>query len=151
MKSRAKFKIDVRLKTENPDAFARIVCMNGMHKLPYTCTVYSDGCGSMNLVRDMATRMGLNHQFIPPHEQSLNEAEKVCDRMWASARVHLIHTQQSIKLMAEAVSYSMYVDLRMATNAQRDWLTPYEIVTGSKPSIAHLRPAIQYTLLCNRP
>ena len=28
----------------------------------------------------------------------------------------------------------------MATSAHRDWLTPYEILRGSQPSIAHLQP-----------
>ena len=75
-KTRAKFKVDVRLKSQNGHAFATIACMVGMHKLPYLCTVYSDGCGSMELVKAMATQMGINHVYIPPHEQSLNEAEK---------------------------------------------------------------------------
>ena len=33
-----------------------------------------------------------------------------------------------------------YVKLRMATTAHRTWLTPYEILRGVKPSIAHLQP-----------
>ena len=91
-KSRAKFKVDVRRKSDNGDAFAKIISMNGVHKLPYSCIVYTDGCGSMSLVAETASRMGINHCYIPPYEQSLNEAEKVCDRMWEAARTMLIHT-----------------------------------------------------------
>ena len=140
MKSRAKFKIDVRRKSDNGRAFATIVSTNGVHKLPYQCTVYSDGCGSMEHVKSVASAMGINHQYIPPHEQSLNEAEKVCDRMWAAARTHHMHTGAPMYLMAETVALSMYTDLRMATTADRDWKTPLEIIKGEVPSVLHMRP-----------
>ena len=65
---------------------------------------------------------------------NLNEAEKVCDRMWAAARVLLLHTGQSDTLMYKAVSYAMYVDLRMATGPSRGWLTPYGMIKGVQPS-----------------
>ena len=106
----------------------------------YKCTLYTDGCGSMNHACDTAIRMGLDHQFIPPHEQSLNEAENVCDQMWACARALMIHTRAPETLFGEALSYVFYVDLRMSTTASRDWRTPYELTRGSQPSVAHLRP-----------
>ena len=34
----------------------------------------------------------------------------------------------------------MYVDLRMATTASRDYLTPYEMIKGERPFIDHIRP-----------
>ena len=63
----------------------------GIHKLPYSCRVYSDGCGSMNHVASMASMLSIDHQFIPPHQQSLNEVEKVADSTWADARAATIH------------------------------------------------------------
>ena len=91
-----------------------------------------------------ATRLGINHQYIPPHEQSLNEAEKVCDRMWAAARTSMVHSHAPDKLFGEALSYAFHVDLLMATTATRDWTTPYEMIKGKAPRIDHLRPF--YTL-----
>ena len=66
VKSRAKMKINLHSKTQNGDAFGRMVCQFGIHKLDYKCTVYTDGCGSMEHVRVKAMRMGLHHQYIPP-------------------------------------------------------------------------------------
>jgi hypothetical protein len=55
--------------------------MIGAHKLDYPCRVLSDSCGSMAHVKTMATRIGIDHAYIPPHQQSLNEAEKVADHI----------------------------------------------------------------------
>jgi hypothetical protein len=138
MASTGKFKVDEESKSENGKAFSKLVILNGIHKLPYACTVYSDGCGSMALVEKAAVRLGINHAYIPPHEQSLNEAEKVCNFMWAAARAHLWTSQAPPVLEAEAVSYAMYVDMRMATTASRGWKTPLEIIKGVKPSLLKL-------------
>ena len=140
LKTRAKFKIDVRRKSENGDAFAKIMALNGVHKLGYHCTIYTDGCGSMAHVATAAMRMGINHQYTPPYEPNLNEAEKVCDRMFAAARVMLLHTGQHQRYMCKAVDAAMYIDLRMATNAARGHLTPYEMIKGQPPNILHMRP-----------
>ena len=143
-KTRAKFLEALKTKTLNGEAFARISALNGIHHLPYKCTLFTDGCGSMVHACNSATRLGINHQYIPPHEQSLNEAEKVCDRMWAAARTHMVSTHAPDKLFGEALSYAFHVDLLMATTATRDWTTPYEMIKGKAPRIDHLRPF--YTL-----
>ena len=72
-KTRTKHKVDIKSNTENGAAFSKIVSIEGIHKLQYHCRVYTDGCGSMNHVRDSAIRLGIDHQFIPPRQQSLNE------------------------------------------------------------------------------
>ena len=113
-----------RLKKENGKSFREIAVINGVHKLPYKCTVYSDGCGSMKHVKDSAIKMGIDYVKIPPRDQSLNEAEKVCNFMWAASGTHLIKTWAPRSLMPFAVEYAMYVDLRMATTASRTHLTP---------------------------
>lgn len=87
--SQAKFKVDVSAKTENGDAFLKIVAMNGVHKLPYSCRIWTDGCGSMKHVENAAIQAGIDHAYTPPEEPSLNEAEKVCNFMWAAARAHM--------------------------------------------------------------
>ena len=45
--STAKFKIDIFKKIDNGVALREMLSMNGVHKLPYSCLVYSDGCGSI--------------------------------------------------------------------------------------------------------
>lgn len=137
-KTTAKFKIDLTTKKDNGNAFRRIVTMLGVHKLPYNCRIMSDGCGSMEHVALAAALLGIDHAYIPPHEQSLNEAEKVCNFMWAAARALLLHSKAPLTLLSEAVSYAMYVDLRTATTASRQWLTPYEQIKGMPPTILKL-------------
>jgi hypothetical protein len=83
--------------------------------------------------------MGIDHAYTPPREPSLNEAEKVCNHMWAAARAHLAISKAPMTLMAECVSYCMHVDLRIATTANKDWKTPYEIIKGVQPSLLKLQ------------
>jgi hypothetical protein len=137
-RSRSKFKIDLSSKKNNGTAFREIVAMNGIHKMDYHCRVYSDGCGSMAHVAAMAKKLGIDHQYVPPHQQSLNEAEKVCDFAWEAARALMEHSCAPASTFSLAVSYVLYVDLRSATTATRDWLTPYQLTHGVKPSIAKL-------------
>ena len=136
--SRAKCKVDLRSKQLNGLAFRRIIAKLGIHKLPYPCRIFTDGCGSMAHVELAASLMGIDHQYIPPHQQSLNEAEKVADTCWASARCLMDHSQAPDKLFAKCIDYVMYVDWRMATTAERSWLTPYQIAKGVTPSVARL-------------
>lgn len=137
-KSTAKFKVDLFSKKDNGEAFRRIVALNGIHKLPYSCRVWTDGCGSMVHVELTAALMGLDHSYIPPHEQSLNEAEKICNTIWATAEAQLLHAKAPDTLLAESVGYALYVDMRTATTPGRDYMTPYEIIKGVQPSIDKL-------------
>ena len=127
-------------KTQHGTSFRSIMVENGVQNLPYDRVVYTDGCGSMMHVKDMAINLGINHIYIPPHAQSLNEAERIADRLWASARIYLIDTGALDSHFAYAMDFSCYVKLRMATTAHRNWLTPYEILKGSQPSISHMQP-----------
>ena len=43
-------------------------------------------------------------------------------------------------LFAYTMDFACYVKLRMAKTAHHNWLTPYEILRGNQPSIAHLHP-----------
>ena len=140
LKSKAYHKIDVSSKTQNGEAFVSICVQAGVHKLAYKCTVYSDGCGSMVHVAKAAVSIGLDHVYIPAHAQSLNEAEKLCDRGFAACRVMCIHTGCPPSLMYEMLSYYCHVCYYMATTSSRGWLTSYEICTGVRPSILSLRP-----------
>ena len=57
----------------------------------------------MNPVRTTAVRIGINHIFIPPREQSLSEAERIADRAFAAARTHIVSTDAGDNHMAMAV------------------------------------------------
>ena len=105
MASDAWFKADETSKTQHGESFTKIMVQNGVHLLPYHCTVYRDGCGSMKHVENAAIRLGINCIAIPPYEQSLNEAERIADRAFAAARVHLTETAALPSHMAMAVDH----------------------------------------------
>ena len=91
-------------------------------------------------MRTRAVRIGINAVQIPPHEQSLNEAERIADRAWAIGRIYLTANAAAENLMALAVEYACYMKLRMATTANRELKTPLEILDGKQPDIAHWAP-----------
>ena len=95
-----------------------------------------------------AAMMGLDHAYIPPHEQSLNEAEKVCLQIWDDAASLMIRSKAPGKLFAEAVSMAMYVDLRMSTTASRGYKTPIEIISGIQPNINKLHRFFTAAFVC---
>ena len=137
-KTRAKYKIDLRSKIENGQAFRKIVSEFGVHKLDYHCRVLSDGCGSMRHVEEAAGVCGVDHAYIPPHQQSLNEAEKMADQSFASTRALMTHSKAPDNMFGKALEYVLYTDFRTATTESRGWKTPFEMVKGSTPSIARL-------------
>ena len=143
--SNARFKEDASSKKDFPRCITKIIVENGIHLLPYDRTLYTDGCGSMVNVKNTVLQMGINHIFIPPHSQSLNEAEKICDRTWAAARVYLCGTGAQPQHMSLAVDYVLYMHNRMANGSHREYKTPYELIRSQKPSIAHCRPFFTLT------
>ena len=137
-KTRTKHKADLKAKTQNGEAFQRFVAIEGIHKLPYRCRVYTDGCGSMHYVKSKAIQLGIDHQFIPPRQQSLNEAEKVCDSLFAEVRTVMEQHSMPGSWFSLMVDFAMYTDLRTATTESRKWKTPYEMTRGSMPFIGRL-------------
>lgn len=140
VKTQRKLIVKLIRKAHNHNALSEILSITGAHKVPYSCTLYTDGCGSMGPVREVALKMGINHEYIPPHTQSLNDSEKVVDRVWAAAKTHMLHTGAPDHIFAECVEMVAYIDQYMATNPARDYLTPLQLQTGVKPSIHHLVP-----------
>ena len=117
--SDAWFKVDATRKTSHPDSPQQIVIQNGIHLLTYPRTLYTDGCGSMKLVRDKSIVLGSNNVFIPPYTQSLNEAERIADRAFAAGRTHLASTNALPTHMALVVDMVCYMKLRMDTTELR--------------------------------
>ena len=140
VKSSTKDMVPLFAKLHNGRGFRDLMALYGVAKLPYKCTIYTDGCGSMAHVREVALSLGIDHQYIPPHEQSLNEAETVIKLMWDSGRTLLQKSNLPANLMAMAVKHSCYVDFRMAVSARRGITTPHTIVAGHAPNIGHLMP-----------
>ena len=138
--SDAWFKVDETSKTQHGKSFRDLMIKNGVHLLDYPRVVYTDGCGSMNILRDAAIKIGINHIFIPPHEQSLNEAERIADRAFAAARINMAATGALPTQFAMALDHVCYMKTRMATTASRNFLTPYEIIKGQTPNIMHCKP-----------
>ena len=90
MASDAWFKVDETTKVQHGESFRQIMVENGVHLLDYPRTIYTDGCGSMVHVKNMAIQMGINYIAIPPYDQSLNEAERIADRAFAAGRTHMV-------------------------------------------------------------
>ena len=77
---------------------------------------------------------------LPPHDQSANEAEKVCNYMWRAARMYMIDSRAPHKLFADAVDYAIYVHNRTSSTESRDRKTPHEMAFGIVPTIEHIYP-----------
>jgi hypothetical protein len=138
-KTRTKHKVDLQTKAHNGDAFQVIVAREGIHKLPYSCRVYTDGCGSMHHVKAMASVLGIDHQFIPPHQQSLNEAKKVADSIWADTHAAMLHHNAPNHWFSLIIDLAMCTDIRTSTTASRNWLNLRELSRSVRSSIAKLQ------------
>ena len=137
--SRAIFAVDVTNKKNNSAAFRSIIALNGGHKLPYSCTVFTDGDGAMAPVRAAANDLGINHVYTPPHMQSLNECEKVFDATFACARALMEHSKAPCRLFNFAFHHAMYLHNRLARTVP-PYITPYEAIRGQQPYIGNLVP-----------
>ena len=140
VKTQRKYVVKLERKISNHIAMSEIIAMTGAHKLPYSCTLYTDGCGSMKPVRQLVMKMGIAHIFIPPHMQSLNEAEKVVDRAFAATRTHMLNSGAPLFLFGDCLEFVIYIDAYMATNPKRGYLTPLELEHDEIPSVHHLIP-----------
>ena len=134
-------------KADNGKAFEALLAQEGISNLPYKCTVYADGCGSMKIIQKRCEdpRLNVHFESTPPHNQSLNEAEKICNHTWNSAMAVICDSQTEDgappwKHFNHALHYVVYVHERMATTDSRGWKTPYEGIHGVKPDISHLQP-----------
>ena len=82
-------KVNVDSKKQNGEAFTKMMAICGVTKLPYKCTVYHDNDGAMKHVVKSAALLQIAAIPLPPHDQSANEAEKVCNYMWRAARIYM--------------------------------------------------------------
>jgi hypothetical protein len=92
----------------------------------------------MKYVQKTAVQLGIDHRYIPPHQQSLNEAEKVCESTFSEVRAVMIHHNVPQRWFGLMVDFAMHTDIRTATIASRDWKTPYELTRGVMPFIGKI-------------
>ena len=141
MATRMAHVVDVKRKSDNGKAVKSVWAYEGVLTLPYHCTCYADGCGSMRHVEQAChSSVRIRFEPTPPHEQSLNEAENLCDQLWATARSMILARGAPPTVENFAVKYACYVHIRMSTTESRGWKTPLELCTGAMPDISHLRP-----------
>jgi hypothetical protein len=139
LKTLAIFKVDVRSKKHNGLALRKLLSENGVHKLPYKCTVYADNCPSMAHVQATTISMGLDFQPLPPKDQSLNLAEKAIHIVFYGAVAHLVESKRDTKYFPQAVDFACYSHMRTATTESRAYLTPFEAIKGVLPDVSHMR------------
>ena len=140
-------KVNVDSKKQNGEAFTKMMAICGVTKLPYKCTVYHDNDGAMKHVVKSAALLQIAAIPLPPHDQSANEAEKVCNYMWRAARMYMIDSRAPHKLFADAVDYAIYIHNRTASTDTRGRKTPHEMAFGIVPSIEHIYPFYTKTVV----
>ena len=140
VKTNAIHHFDVKSKKENGKQFARIVAKEGIHKLPYKCTISTDNCGSMQHVIAAAIRLGINYEPTPPYEPNCNPAELAIRHTVDGARVHLAHAALDDFYINLAMQHYCYVHYRMASTASRGGITPHEAIKSVIPDCSHLVP-----------
>ena len=140
-------KVNVDSKKQNGEAFTKMMAICGVTKLPYKCTVYHDNDGAMKHVVKSAALLQIAAIPLPPHDQSANEAEKVCNYMWRAARMYMIDSRAPHKLFADAVDYAIYVHNRTSSTESRDRKTPHELAFGIVPTIEHIYPFYTKTVV----
>ena len=71
-----------------------VAAEQGWSKLPYKVTVYADNCGSMTHLQEACTQIqgGAEFKPLPPHHPNRNEAEKVCNTLWAAGRHYRVQS-----------------------------------------------------------
>ena len=108
-----------------------------INKHEYACTVWADGCGSnKKWVERACLKLGVNFRLTPAWAQELNEAEKVANVVWSNARALLEDAGlHDTKLLPFAIRFICQRHFISATNHERKWMSPYELLYGIPPTI----------------
>lgn len=117
-----------------------------------SCIMLTDGCGSNKTWVKMACmKFRVGYELIPPWAQELNEAEKVANIVWTSARALLADAKlPDSRLLPFAVRFVVQRLYISATNAERQWKSPYEIIHG-KPPIIKIEDLPKFYTKCRVP
>ncbi|KAF0776260.1 hypothetical protein AaE_000040, partial [Aphanomyces astaci] len=83
---------------------------------------------------------GIQHRLTPPYTPELNGlAERMNRTLVESARCMLQHANLPHEYWGEAVMCANYIRERLPTQAYEMKKSPFEVCTGSKPNVGHLR------------
>ena len=83
---------------------------------------------------------GIHHELTVPHSPQQNGvAERMNRTLMESARSMMDHAGLPDKYWAEAVECAAYIRNRLPTTALREKKTPFEMWSGRKPNISHLK------------
>ena len=107
-----------------------------INKHKYPVTIYGDGDGANKWVRKACRAFKIHYEPIPPRAQSLNLAEIMANHTWNSARAVLsaagLHGDYLLPFAIRTVVQRHYIT---ATDAEREYKSPCEIITGNAPII----------------
>lgn len=102
----------------------------------YPVTIYGDGDGANKWVRKACRQFKIRYEPLPPRAQSLNMAEIMANHTWNAARTALsssgLHSDYLLPFAIRTVVQRHYIT---ATDAEREYKSPCEIITGKAPII----------------
>ena len=129
-------------KKDNAYNCAEILKEMGAHRQEYLATVRHDGCGSMKTLKKAkdGPLHAVKTELIPPHDQSLNQAEKLCNTIWKAARATMIARSIPEEHFRWCLAYEVYVHNRLSFDRDGSILTPYERAKGTRPDISRMLP-----------
>lgn len=82
----------------------------------------------------------IEHIFSHPHaHEEMSLIEKAHSVLFGKIRAVLLASGLPKSLWAEAAGFVVHVENRTGTKALKDYMSPYEALTGKKPSVEHFR------------
>ena len=132
----------LKSKSEVPEKFkefeARVFRDCGEH----VGTLRSDNGGEYlsTEFRQYLQSTGIHHELTVPHSPQQNGvAERMNRTLMESARSMINHAGLPDKYWAEAVECAAYIRNRLPTSALTERKTPFEMWSGRKPNLSHLK------------
>ena len=128
----------IKSKTSTAAAVANIMVNRGVNKVPWSTLLIYDGDRANKSICEEMAKLGIATMIGIPHRQSLNPAESLIGIISKAAKKALLSAQMPTSFFGHAMEHAAYHHNRISC-AARGGMTPYEMVTGEKPDIRHLR------------
>ena len=137
--STRKFVYLLRSKADNGLAFRSFIMDYQLQRSRLPSIVFTDKCGSMLGVRSECIRLGLCHMYTPPNEGN-HPGEAAIRSVMESAVAMQVHGKIPVRFLPQVCRASAHIDSHLATDKQRDFKSPIELLTGFRPSLHRLYP-----------
>jgi len=137
------FNVDVHLcktKDECGEAITMMLVKRNVHHLPYQCTIYRDGCPSLNHVGVAALKLGVKTEIIAPYKPDLNFAELTIRIIIKMAKRFCLYAKMHPRYLGLALQCAAHHHQHIATTELRQGKTPFESLYGIKSDITKMRP-----------